>query len=86
MEFVHGKNEIVFFIFRTQCLYQPYSIKRSKVIKITITKLNKLKLELQSEKIALKLELLSSKKYIKITFKKLFEITKTLPINVSVWF
>ena len=52
MEIVHGMNEIVFFlIFRTQYLYQPYAIKRSKIIKeITITKLNRLELELQSEK------------------------------------
>jgi len=28
----------------------PYPVKKSKIIKITITKLNKLKLELQSKK------------------------------------
>jgi len=59
MEFVHGMNEIVLYFQNAMPL--PYPFKRSKIIKITITKLNKLKLELQSKK-GIKLELLSSKK------------------------
>ena len=61
MEFVHGMNEIVLYFQNAMPL--PYPVKRSKIIKkIIITKLNKLKLELQSKKIGIKLELLSSKK------------------------
>ena len=72
MQLVHGMNEIVLFLFRT------YPIKRSKIIKITITNLNKLKLELQSGKIEIKLELLSSNKKItlKLQFKKYLKLQK----------
>jgi len=48
MEFVHGMNEIVLYFQNAMPL--PYPVKRSKIIKNTITKLNKLKLELQSKK------------------------------------
>jgi len=46
MEVVHGMNEIVLYFQNEMPL--PYPVKRSKIIKITVTKLNKLKLELQS--------------------------------------
>jgi len=48
MEFVHGMNEIVLYFENAMPLL--YLVKRSKIIKITITKLNKLKLELKSFK------------------------------------
>ena len=53
-------NEIVLYFQNAMPLL--YLVKRSKIIKITITKLNKLKLELKSKKIGIKLELLSLKK------------------------
>jgi len=60
MEFVHGMNEIVLYFQNAMPL--PYPVKIIKIIKITITKLNKLKLELKSKKNGIKLELLSLKK------------------------
>jgi len=49
MEFVHGMNEVMLYF--QNAMHLPYPVKRSKIIKITITKLNKLKLELQSKKL-----------------------------------
>jgi len=68
-------NEIVLYFQNAMPL--PYPVKRSKIIKITITKLNKLKLELKSKKIGIKLELLSSKKIVlKLQLKKYLKLQK----------
>ena len=75
MEFVHGMNEIVLYFQNAMPL--PYPVKRSKIIKITITKLNKLKLELKSKKNWNKIRITKFKKIVlKLQLKKYLKLQK----------
>jgi len=74
MEFVHGMNEIVLYFQNAMPLL--YLVKRSKIIKITITKLNKLKLELKSLKKWNKIRITKFKKIVLKLQLKILKLQK----------